>query len=195
MPRANRLSVDQRRAELLELGLLLFSERSYESVTTDEIAAAAGVSKGLLYHYFTGKRGFYVATIRELGRRLVEATELDPHLSFSDGIRDALGRFLGFVRDNGGFYRALMRGGVGQDEEIQRVIEGVRQTVIGRVQQQASIEALAPAQRIALYGWVGFTEAASLDWLDHGGDLPVEQLVDLLLHALVAALGAGASLH
>ena len=49
-PRA-RLLVDERRAQLLALGLRLFAEHSYDEVSIDELARAAGVSKGLLYHY------------------------------------------------------------------------------------------------------------------------------------------------
>jgi AcrR family transcriptional regulator len=182
---------------MLELGVELFSARSYEDVTTDDIALAAGVSKGLLYHYFANKRGYYVATIRELARRLVEATRLDDALPFADSIRGALHSFLGFVRDNAAFYRALMRGGVGQDQEIQRLIEGVRQAVIARVLQRAGVSSPPPRQRIAIYGWVGFSEAASLDWLDHRSDLGAEDLVDLMLQTLVGVIAppVGAAQH
>ncbi len=173
---------------MLQLGVELFSERSYEDVTTDDIALAAGVSKGLLYHYFANKRGYYVATIRELGRRLVTATDLDDSLPFSESIRDALRNFVVFVRDNASFYRALMRGGVGQDQEIQRIIEGVRHKVIDRVLSRAGIVEPPTRQRIAVYGWVGFAEAASLDWLDHKCDLPADELVELLLQNLVATM-------
>lgn len=192
MPRAPRLPVDERRQRLLQLGLRLFSERSYDTVTTDDIALEAGVSKGLLYHYFAGKRGYYVATIRELARRLVESTALDAAVHFSEAIRSALFRFIDFVRQNGAFYRALMRGGVGQDDEVQRIIEQVRHTVIGRVMQRAGIVNPPPKQRAAIYGWVGFSEAASLDWLDHGCDLADEELVDMLLASLVAIMSATA---
>ena len=117
MPRAQRLSIDQRRARLLELGLSLFSQRAYDQVSTDDIALAGGVSKGLLYHYFANKRGYYVATVRELAERVVEATELPEGVPFDQAIRVALQRFVGCIRDNATFYRTLMRGGEGVDDE------------------------------------------------------------------------------
>ena len=43
-----RLDLDRRRAQLLELGIDLFSKRSYEDMSIDEVAEAAGISKGLL---------------------------------------------------------------------------------------------------------------------------------------------------
>ena len=48
-----------------------------------------------------------------------------------------------------------------------------------------------PALRIAVRGWVGFVEAASLDWLAHGG-LDRAQLRELLVAALGGAVRAAA---
>ena len=56
-PRA-RLSVDERRSQLLDLGRRLFNARPYDAISIDEIAAAAGISKGLLYHYFPEQATF-----------------------------------------------------------------------------------------------------------------------------------------
>src|SRR5438067_1523101 len=70
-----RLDVDERRTQLVELGLRHFGARAYDDVSIDAIAEAAGISKGLLYHYFPTKRAFYVATIREAASRLVASTE------------------------------------------------------------------------------------------------------------------------
>ena len=84
--RTRRLS-DERREELLRAGVELFSARSYDEVSIDEIAGAVGISRGLLYHYFPSKRDFYVAGLRRAAddllkhddareRRLAERTYL-----------------------------------------------------------------------------------------------------------------------
>src|SRR5580704_2781341 len=70
----SRLEVDARRAQLVRLGIDLFAARAYDEVSIDELARAAGVSKGLLYHYFPTKRDFYIATVREASRQLLELT-------------------------------------------------------------------------------------------------------------------------
>ena len=46
--------------------------------------------------------------------------------------------------------------------------------------------------RIAVRGWVGFAEAASLEWLERR-ELSREELRDLLIQALTGAIGAAAS--
>jgi len=79
-PRRIRLQTDTRRAQLLELGMDLFAARAYEDIAIDDLAAAAGISKGLLYHYFRGKRDFYVETIRAASLRLRRLSEPDPKL-------------------------------------------------------------------------------------------------------------------
>jgi AcrR family transcriptional regulator len=50
-----RLDPEQRRAQLLDIGARLFAERAYEDVWIEEVAELAGVSRGLMYHYFPTK--------------------------------------------------------------------------------------------------------------------------------------------
>src|SRR5687767_328836 len=69
-----RLENDQRRAQLLALGVQAFSERTYDDVSIDDIAKAAGISKGLLYHYFPTKRDLYLAGLRATAAELIAST-------------------------------------------------------------------------------------------------------------------------
>lgn len=46
---------DERPHELLEAALRVFAARGYRNTRLDEVAAAAGVTKGALYHYFSNK--------------------------------------------------------------------------------------------------------------------------------------------
>src|SRR5262245_16236789 len=64
------------RAALITAARPLFAERGYAPVGTDEIARAAGVTRGALYHQFAGKEELFVAVVEtieaELGARLME---------------------------------------------------------------------------------------------------------------------------
>src|SRR5687768_3546170 len=66
-----RLTVDERRRQLLVLGLREFTARLYDEVSTDEIATAAGISRGLLFHYFPTKHDYYVAVLQAAAEELV----------------------------------------------------------------------------------------------------------------------------
>jgi AcrR family transcriptional regulator len=81
-----RLEVEQRRAQLLTLGQELFSSSTYDELSIDDIARAAGISKGLLYHYFPSKRDYYVATIRVAAGELLHQTDTVAESSVLDWI-------------------------------------------------------------------------------------------------------------
>lgn len=60
-------------SELIDVGLALFSERGYEAVTVDEIAAAAGLSKRSFFRYFAGKDEIVLGKIDRQGDQFVRA--------------------------------------------------------------------------------------------------------------------------
>ncbi len=186
-PARARLQVDERRAQLLELGLRLFSERAYDEVSIDDIAREAGVSKGLLYHYFGGKRDFYVACVQAAAAQLVARTEPDLSLPEAERARAGLEAYLEFVEERAGAYTALMRSGLGNDPEVQALLEAARAKIVERMMQGAGLDAPRPVFRLAARAWVGQVEAASLEWLAQR-DVSREVLVRLLLGALFGTL-------
>jgi len=184
--------VDERRAQLLALGLSIFSERSYDEVSIDEIARAAGVSKGLLYHYFPTKRDFYVAALRATAKELLDTT-LASHAegSVDERVRKGLATYLDFVERRGNAYVALMRGGIGSDPEVAAVLEETRIAFLGRIMAELPPGVESQLVRTALRGWIGFVEAASIDWVARRS-VPLAQIVRLAQVLLFDALRAAA---
>jgi AcrR family transcriptional regulator len=180
--RRSRLAVDQRRSHLLAIGLALFSSQSYDELSVDDIARAAGVSKGLLYHYFDGKRGFYVETVRhsadELYQTVLEAAEREPDPLAQ--LRAGLTAYLGYVDEHAHAYVALLRGGVGFDPEVAGIVEQTRRYFLDRLLRDFEQAPDRPRLRNAFRGFIGFVEAASLDWVDQR-DVSKEHLVELSL--------------
>ncbi len=125
------MPVDARRAQLLEAGARLFSTCSWEEVSIDEIAAAAGVSRGLLYHYFAGKRDFYVACIEYLVERL-RALEPDPALPPAEQLRVGLERFFQNIERNPEMHLTLRRVAPA-DVEVAQLVERDREAFIALV--------------------------------------------------------------
>jgi len=58
-------SPDQTRRAILEAAIHEFAARGYAGGRTDAIAAAAGINKRMLYHYFGSKEGLYAAVLQE----------------------------------------------------------------------------------------------------------------------------------
>jgi AcrR family transcriptional regulator len=186
-----RLDLDSRRAQLLELGRALFNARAYDDISIDDIAAAAGVSKGLLYHYFPSKRSFYVATVREGVARLLERTETGPDVPPSERLTRGLDAYLAYVEENASAYAGLLRSGVGRDDEVAEIVEETRRKMIARIAGGLGIDDPPPHVAIALRGWIGMVEGASLEWVERGGvarswlrDMLVRALESTLAHAL-----------
>jgi len=190
--RRSRLSTDVRREQLVALGIEIFSDRPFDEVSIDAIAAAAGISKGLLYHYFPSKRDFYVAVVRHSADEMQEVTETDPSLPPLERLAAGLDRYLEYVDTHARGYATVLRAGIGSDPEVASVVEGVRSAMAGRILEDLPIgRPLPPALRIAVRGWVGFAEAASLEWLERR-DLDRDELRDLLIRALTGAVETAA---
>ena len=84
-PAYTRLKVDDRRRQLLELGAGLFARHAYDELSMAAIAREAGISKGLLYHYFPSKSDYFQATVAAAAEELGALTEPDPDLPPAGG--------------------------------------------------------------------------------------------------------------
>jgi AcrR family transcriptional regulator len=190
------MSTDERREQLLSSGVELLALRPHDEVSIEEIAEAAGVSKGLLYHYFPTKKDFILAALARGEAQLAERVRPDPELDPEAQLDAGLDAFLDDVEEHAAAYSAIFRRGGGGDPEIGAALDAAR---AGRM--ETLIEAIggwreAPvstersdALETAIQGWVFFVEGAVLRWLEHGG-LDRPQLRALLRSALGGSLWA-----
>ncbi|WP_426570808.1 TetR/AcrR family transcriptional regulator [Aquihabitans sp. McL0605] len=174
-----RLSVDDRRDEVLRACLQLLGERPWDEVSMADVAAAAGASKPLLYHYFSTKSDLYLAAVRLAADELAEATKPDPSLPARARRTAALDAHLDWIEANDLAYRAVLQGGMSSHREVQAIVEASRDVVVRRLADEFGFDEMTPAQRIALRGWIGFLEGASLDWL-RARDVSKEHLARLI---------------
>lgn len=186
-----RLGLHERRAQLLELGRALFNARSYEEISIDDIARAAKISKGLLYHYFPSKRRFFVEVVRDSAARMLLLTE-PPVAGRTPRERLAAGleAYLGYVEGNSRAYAWLLRSGIGVDAQVRDILEDARRAIADRIVTGLGLTGAKtpPEIRVALRGWIGMVEAASLDWVEHRGDMHRSTLRDFLAAALEGAI-------
>ena len=180
-----RLQTDERRNQLLELGSKVFSTRSYEDVSLDEVAQMANISKGLIYHYFRSKREFYVETIRADSLRLRQLTEPDETLPPAAQLRTAIDAHLDFIRTHGKIYVSMHRSGATIAPEVQDILEEHREVVMHWFLRALSITKPKPVLRAALRGWLTLIEGMSLDWIANPL-LRQEALRELLVGAYAA---------
>lgn len=189
----SRLQTDARRTQLLEMGVALFSLRPLAEVSIDEIAEKAGISRGLLYHYFGGKRTFYLACIEAAAEQLLAALAPDPARSGPESVVVSLNTYLDWVSARSGGYLALLRGGV--DGEVAVILEQTRAALVTRMLGRLGLAGPGPHPTfaIAARSWLGAVEAAAASWLDDPS-LSRDVLVTMLLLNLTSSLAAAAQL-
>lgn len=184
-----RLENDQRRRQLVDLGVDRFGGRPYDDVSIDDIAKAAGISKGLLYHYFPTKRAFYAACVAEAAERVLAAcTQFEGAATPLERLDRGIAAYLAYVQEHGRAYANLMRSGVGVDREIAAIVDETRARFVEQLLEgMGEAVVLTPLMKIALRGWVGLVESATLAWVEDGdGRVPAADLQELLKNALLA---------
>ena len=189
MATRTRKPIDERRAQLLQVGLEFFGTVPYGDVGTADIARKAEVSHGLLFHYFGDKRRYYLEVLRWVADDLVRAQASDKAASPWERLQAKLRAQVEFASRYTTAYKVIVSGGNGADEELADLAEDARWRSIRLITDAVGISEPGPQLRIALRGWQGFSEGAIIEWLKRR-DLPRDDLVQLLAHELVATLKA-----
>jgi len=182
-----RMTTEARREQLLAFGRQHFAEHGYEAMPMDAIAERAGVSKGLLYHYFGNQRGFYMETVRAITDEVIAITEPPADQPFDEALWVMVRRFVGYVQEHGAVYTALVRGGLGSDTEVNELLDRVRVSSMSRILERLGIHQPSALSQIAIYGWVSLVENACAEWTVTSGASP-DQLVDFFIAAFEPVL-------
>lgn len=173
----------------MRVGVELVATRAWDVLTMMDIAAAANVSKPLLYHYFSTKRELYVVAVRSAAEQLRAATRSDETVAPEEQLRRSLEAHVDWVDANALAYRTVLQGGLSSDPDVQAIVEQSRREVVDRIVGSMALGRPSARLRIALRGWVGFLEGACIEWLD-ARDLPKRELVRLLAASLPAAIAS-----
>lgn len=167
------MTTEDRREQLLSAGVELLRQRHHAAVSIEEIAEAAGVSRGLLYHYFPTKQAFIVAALERGQEQLAQQLRPDPELDPVRRLDAGLEAFLDSVEEHAPAYTAIFKRG-GSDSEIATAISrGREQQLRMLVEALGSLDEpgveITPALKAGLQGWLFFCEGTVLRWLEHGG--------------------------
>ncbi|MFF4468385.1 TetR/AcrR family transcriptional regulator [Streptomyces sp. NPDC001599] len=187
------MGVEERRQQLIGVALDLFSRRSPDEVSIDEIASAAGISRPLVYHYFPGKLSLYEAALQRASDDLA-ARFVEPHEGpLGARLLRVMGRYFDFVDEHGPGFSALMRGGpaVGSST-TNALVDSVRQAAY--VQILSHLDVTEPPARLELVvrSWISLAESTALIWLD-GRRIPRAELEAQLVHDFAALLAVSAA--
>lgn len=172
----------ERRRQLLDAALEVFAKKDYDDVSVDEVAEVAGVSHGLIFQYFGTKKDLYVAAVEPLIEEFRARVAPDAELPPPERLRQSMRAYAETVAAHPDGYRFLMTRGIGF-QDVRQKVEEARLSAVGRIAPQMGLDPSDPAVRAGILGWIAYTNAAMLDWLEQG-EPDVEVLVELIAAAL-----------
>ena len=194
-----RLSREEREQQTLDIAHRMFAERGYGAVTMDDVAAAVGVTKPLLYAYFGNKERLYLACLERSGEALlamlVEA--LADVRKPADALPLGVRAFFDFLDSDRDAWRVLFdetlpasgeiaqRVGEYRDQLTELVAGGlVARVPVGRPAAAVEVEAISTAL-------LGASEAMARWWLRTGA-MPAAEAAELLISTVEPGLRARA---
>ena len=183
-PRFHRLDPGERRDQILDAANALFAERGYDQVSIEDIASSAGVTRGLVHHYFGGRKEVYIALLERLGA--LREQQLPPPVGRSARARlaDDVSGWLDWTEQNRTIWLATLgRGEDIADPDVRNVVlELVRRAVALLAARHADIADDSPRLRYALECWTGLNRAATRRWLQ--GEATREATQELIASTL-----------
>lgn len=190
-----RLPVAERRALIVEAAGRLFGERGYELARLDDIAAAAGVTKPILYRHFDSKKALYLALLERHRDDLATfAAAIPPAGSLEERLRAVLEIWLAYVETHSYAWKMLFRdSGGGPDVQAFRVeVHARARAVLAGIIGSLGEGAIPRREREPLAELLSMGMAAVvLWWIDHPGTSR-GALVDAMTRVWLGVLRPGA---
>lgn len=186
-----RLSREERRAQLVALGREEVEQVSFDGLSTDRVAAAAGISRGLLFHYFPTRDDFLVAVATDAADELLEVLDPDPSLPPLAQLRSSLAAYVDHITVHRETYLALIRGAAGGKPELLAVFDRTRGVLADRILEGLDLSpGDDPRLRYLARGYIAFAEELAVTWLRDPAELGRDELLATLELALLGMLGA-----
>jgi AcrR family transcriptional regulator len=178
----------------MEAALRLLSTRPYEEILVEDVAAAAGMSRTLLYHYFGGRDQVAAAALRWCGDRLLADVLGSAAAAGEDWLAagvHAYVTYVTYVTDRSDWYRALVRHTYLPGTQVESVRKDVRLRISRGLRDRLAPHGDSLLLRMLTLGWVGQVETICREWLALQ-EPAREELEPVLCELLFASLRAGA---
>jgi AcrR family transcriptional regulator len=188
-----RLSPEDRRAQIIDFAEELFKTRPYAELSVGDVANAARITEGLVYHYFPSKEALFSAAYERRAAELLRFCLPDRSLPFVEQVARGVAGYIDFVEAHSIVYRNMFKGPTAAEDEFQRLCEETRQRIVDHFVEAIGLGGQPlPATRLSLRGYIGYSEATVLQWLEHR-DVPRATLERMLFGLLGAAVRVGLS--
>jgi len=184
-----RLSPEARREQLLELGVEMLTTRTLDELSVESLAEQAGISRGLLFHYFRNKQEFHRAVVQRAADDLLATTAPDPSLEPIARLTRSLEHYVDYVRRNHRAYLSLVRGAASGDDSLREIFDRTRDVLTRRITDNMGVFGLTDgaAERLLARGWSAMVEEVVLAWVADP-QISQQKLLAVLTQTLPAML-------
>ena len=186
-----RLGPQQRRAQLVAVGLALLRDRPLSELALEDVAAEAGISRALPYHYFGTRTEFLGAVLEAAGAEFLQATDPAPGLPPMERLRAGIDGYIDWVAARPSEFLALTRSAAGADPALRSVFERNRDALLDRLVLGIDADPADPLVRLAASGWAAMTEELVAAW-NRRPEVPRADLIGLIEQAYQATIAAAA---
>lgn len=186
-----RMTPESRREQLLNLGVSLLASRSLDEISIEMLAEEAGISRGLLYHYFGNKQDFHEAVVRRAADDLIAQTVPPEAGDPLERLLSSMESYLDYVVANYEGYLSLVRGAAGGNARLRVIYEQARSALTERLFTEDGGILLsddAPT-RLLVHAWSAFAEDVALSWAHDSDGVSREQVLTALTSSLPALVG------
>lgn len=184
-----RLPRAEREQQTLDTARALFAAHGYAAVTMDQVAAAVGVTKPLLYNYFGNKEQLFLACMQPAADALTEhvVSAVAAAESAPDALRDGIHAFFAFLDADKDAWRmlhddSLPSGGeiAARAREYRDQMEAMVTAALASRTESRAVEPLS----VAIFG---AAEALGRWWLRTGA-MSAERTAELLIRTIEPGL-------
>nr|WP_227466863.1 TetR/AcrR family transcriptional regulator [Nocardioides lijunqiniae] len=173
------------------MGVRLLATRSLEELSIDMLAEEAGISRGLLYHYFGSKHAFHEAVVRRAADDLIAQTAPPGEGEPLERLLVSVTAYVDYVDANYEGYLSLVKGAAGNDT-LREIYEEARAALTDRIfreDAQGQIITDSATNRLLVRGWSAMIEELVLSWRAAPDGVARDELIALMAASLPAIVG------
>ncbi|MEK6648792.1 MAG: TetR/AcrR family transcriptional regulator [Actinomycetota bacterium] len=183
-----RLPRDERRAQLLNAALEVFTAAGYHSAAMDEIADRAGVSKPVLYQHFPSKLELYLAVldihIDSLVFQIQKAIASTPENA--NRVSATVDAYFNFIDSEGEAFRLLFESDMSVEPAVRERLNRMTYDCAAAVSAVISLDTGLPQEAAMLLGvgLIGSAQVTARHWLERDSKLTRQQATDLVANVI-----------
>ena len=197
-PRAPRMKREERERQLLDVAESVFAEHGYQDTTMEVIAAAAGITKPVIYDHFGSKENLLVAVVARAREDLLSSTAaaldaLPPHSPVEAHFRAGVRSFMQFFEARRGSFRVYMQESavaVVAGQDIESLRQAQARDIAERFSDNPAIAAYPMVYREAMAEIMIATNERVAAWRLRNPEIDLDTAVELVMSVLWNGFGS-----